>query len=274
MEKNIKIILLVIVITISFYFSYKSWNKNEEIKVDDILYVENTEELIVANSFETKILTPSDDFVKIDIKYPFFMKADKDFNFKIENFIKEQMVNHTIISRENWKARLDTQIEGDNIGTSPKNDEEKFTFYSDFKIIQSNGTYISFVLKYGGFSGGAHGYENNTSFNYDIKNNKIIELKDFFVNSPDYLNYISTESRNILKKEFTQVSEEDKENSSEVAIKEYIDNMVSSIDIGTEPKDENFSTFTFQDDKITIYFAQYQVGPYVIGSPEVQIDIK
>lgn len=274
MKKNIKIILLIIVIIISFYFTYKNWAKKEEIKIDSIPYVENIEELIVANSFETKILTPSDDFVKIDIKYPFFMKANKDFNLKIEDFIKEQMVNHTIISRENWKARFDTQVEGDNIGISPKNDEEKFTFYSDFKIIQSNGTYISFVLKYGGFSGGAHGYENNTSFNYDIKNNKIIELKDLFVNNPDYLNYISTESRNILKKEFAQVSEEDKENSSEVAIKEYIDNIVSSIDIGTEPKDENFSTFTFVGNKITIYFGQYQVGPYSIGSPEVQIDIK
>jgi hypothetical protein len=41
---------------------------------------------------------------------------------------------------------------------------------------------------------------------------------------------------------------------------------------GTDPKDENFSVFTFDDKKINIYFAEYQVGPYVIGTPVVVFD--
>ena len=50
--------------------------------------------------------------------------------------------------------------------------------------------------------------------------------------------------------------------------------MVSMIESGTEPKEENFSVFTFTPDKVKIYFAQYQVGPYVIGMPEVEVNRK
>jgi len=47
------------------------------------------------------------------------------------------------------------------------------------------------------------------------------------------------------------------------------------INSGTEPKEENFSVFTFtRDRKVKIYFAQYQVGPYAIGMPEVEVDRK
>ena len=265
MKKNIKIALLIlIIIALSFLF-YKNWIIKK--LQPPILVIEKFNNF---NSFETKVLNPVDDYVKFDVKYPYFLNADKDFNLKIENLVKDKMGDHKKASMEYWQARFDTQTKGENIPKVPS-DEDKMNFFSDFTVVQSNSDYISFILKYGGFSGGAHGYEDNISFNYDVINKKNIELKDLFSNNPQYLNVLSTKSREYLKEQFATVSEEDKNNSSPEALKEYVDNMVSMINSGTEPKEENFNTFTFTEDKIKIYFAQYQVGPYVIGSPEVEI---
>lgn len=259
------IVLLVALIIIGVIF------KDPKTKVGEKINPSSLGELVMADSFETKVLARNDDYVKFDVKYPYFKNINNDFNLKIEDLVKSQMDNHENASRDNWQARFDTQTKGDNIEKVPT-DEEKFSFFSDFEIIQSNSSYISFVLKYGGFSGGAHGYENYVSFNYDIKNQKLIELKDLFHNNPQYLNYLSEKSREYLKGEFATVSEEDKQNSSPEAIQEYVDNIISMIEAGTEPTEENFSVFTFTDDKVKIYFAQYQVGPYTIGMPEVELD--
>jgi len=275
MKKNLLIIFWIIVIFTSFYFIYKNWNKKDEVKMNIIEQSTIQDgELVVNSSYETKVLNPSNAYVKFEVKYPSFKNASPDFNSQIETLIKTQMDDHVKISEENWQARYDTQGEGENIPRVPVKDEDKFSFFSDFVIVQSNPIYISFVLKYGGFSGGAHGYENIISFNYDVKNQKVITLKDLFVNNSQYLNTLSLKSREYLNKQFATVSEEDKKNSTPEAIKEYIDNIISTIEEGTMPIEENFSIFTFTGDKIKIYFSQYQVGPYSMGMPEVEIDRK
>lgn len=276
MKKNLTIIFLVIAILISLYFLFKKFSQNEEITFNNqsepVLI--NEEEMVMPGSFETKVLNPNNAYVKFDVEYPYFLKADENFNVSIENLIKKQMDDHMVMSQENWKARYDTQIEGDNIPITPNKEEDKFSFFSDFEIVQSNSTYISFVLKYGGFSGGAHGYENIVSYNYDVKNQKIISLKELYPNDQNYLKNLSAQSRIYLKKQYATTSEEDKKNSDPEALKEYVNNVVSMIEDGTEPKEENFSVFTFTPDKVKIYFGQYQVGPYAIGMPEIEIDRK
>ncbi len=274
MNKNLKIVLLTTIILVSFFLFYQNWKIYKETEIYDEQSVVLTEEIVMPSTFETKVLNITNPYAKYDIKYPYFKNADNDFNLNIENLIKTQIEDHKIISGENWQARFNTQLEGENIPVSPVTEEEKFSFISDFIIIQSNSNYISFILKFGGFSGGAHGYEKNVSFNYDIKNQKIIELKDLFKNNPEYLITLSDASREYLKNQLATVTEEDRESSSEEAIKEYVDNIVGMIEIGTEPIIENFSIFTFTPDKIKIYFAQYQVGPYSIGMPEFEINRK
>lgn len=276
MKKNATVLSLIIVILVSSFLVYKNWKLKTDVILETTKQIKDVvvEGFVVPGSFETKVLNPTNAYVIIDVKYPSFKKAGDDFNLKVENLIKSQMEDHIKISQENWQARYDTQVKGDNIPKVPSKNDDKFSFFSDFTVVQSNSTYISFVLKYGGFSGGAHGYENNVSFNYDVKNHKAIELKDLFLNDSQYLNYLSTKTRESLKKEFATVSEQEKKDSSSQAIKEYVASIISMIDVGTEPKEENFSVFTFTTYKIKIYFAQYQVGAYVIGMPEVEVDRK
>lgn len=274
MKKKTILILLIIVILISIFFLYKNKNSRKEVETDTQPSVVLSEDIVLPNSFKTKILNPDDPYVKFDVKYPYFKNASKEFNLRIENLIKDKMDEDSKTSKDNWLSRFKTQVAGDNIPEIPTSEKDKLSFFSDFTIIQSNSTYISFILKYGGFSGGAHGYENNVSFNYSVKNKKDIELKDLFPNNPEYLTFLSTKSREYLKNKFAVVTEEDKKDSDRDALKEYLDNMNSMIDSGTEPVVENFSIFTFTPDKIKIYFEQYQVGPYVIGMPEIEIDRK
>jgi hypothetical protein len=275
MKKNPTTIILVIIILVLVpYIVYKNWKPKEEIKVEN--KIEDTvknEEMIVKDSYQTKTLNPTDAYMKFDIKYPYFKNASADFNKSIEKLLKDAIVADSQSSKENWQARYDTQVKGDDIPKVPVS-EDKFAFYSSYKVIQSNSNYISVVLNYGAFTGGAHGYENNVTFNYDVKNQKNIELKDLFPNDPNYLTYLSKKSREVLKKTYATITEEDKKNSDAEALEQSISWILESIETGTEPKEENFTAFTFTKDKVKIYFGQYQVGPYAIGSPEVEINIK
>lgn len=273
MKKNLIIIVLLIIALVAIGLIFRNLKINNEVSKNEEPAI-TIEDIVVAGSFETKILNPDDSYVTFDVKYPSFINADDSFNASIENLVKSKMNEHKKTSEEYWQARLDTQLEGENFPNIP-NGDDKLSFFSDFEIVQSNSNYISFVLKYGGFSGGAHGYEDNISFNYDVKNQKIIGLRDLFPGDPKYLTTISTKSREYLKKKFATVSEEDKKDfENEEAIKEYENNMMDNINLGTEPKEESFSVFTFTPNKVKIYFAQYQVGPYVIGMPKVEVDRK
>jgi hypothetical protein len=267
-----KTIIVILVILVSVFFIYQNFKNKEEIKTIN----ENQQEvansrLVLADMFQEKVLNIEDEYVKFDVKYPYFNNASDEFNSKIENLLKKSIEESKISSKENWQARFNTQAKGDNIPEVPVMGG-KFSYFSDYKIVQSNTDYISVLLIYGGFDGGAHGYENIFSYNYDVKNKKTIELKDLFNNDTSYLNKLSTSSRELLKKKYAVVTEEEKKNSSPEALKEYVDNSMAMIESGTEPKLENFSVFTFTPDKVKIHFGQYQVGPYVIGMPEVEID--
>lgn len=266
--KKYLIPLFVIILIIVFSLIVKKQTKTE-------IYVnenqsekktpENTEN-IVSESYEIKkIETKNNSYTNIDISYPYFKQADQVFNSKVEDFIKNRIENHKVTSEENWKTRYQNQTEGYSIPLIPE-EENKFYLHSNFEIIQSNPNYISFILTIDSYEGGAHGYVVNVPFNYDIKNKKEILLGDIFSEKIDFLKYLSDESRNYLKGEYITSSEGYKNS--------YEKSLLEMIEVGTEPKEENFEIFTFTKDKIKIYFAQYQVGPYVIGMPVFEINRK
>jgi hypothetical protein len=271
---KIKILLLIVLALILLATIFLPKNKEKDINNEEVQVVQKEDErLIIPESYQVKTLNKKDDYLTFDVKYPVFKYVDDQFNQKIVNLLEIEIENQKKYAEENWLIRYETQLPGDGISKITK-DNDKWPFYSDFTIVQSNESFISFVLTYGGFTGGAHGYENKISFNYDLKNNKEIKLKDIFSDKFDYLKYLSDESRKELKKQFAVLSEEDKANSSPEAVQEYIDNMISMIEEGTLQEEDNFDIFTFTQNKIKIYFAQYQVGPYVIGMPEVEFDRK
>ena len=279
MYKKLIIIIGLLVILFVLGIAFRTPSTENVVDNSNVMNNDNTSSttnqdanLVVSDSYETKTMDIADDYVKFSVKYPSFKLANADFNSQIENLLKAKIEDHKKASKEYWQARYDTQAKGDNFPKIPATEADKLYFTSDFTVVQSNDSYISFVLNISGFSGGAHGYATDYPFNYDVKNQKPVTLADLFPNDPKYLNYLSATSRIFLKTKFTSDTQNNQnDNSDPKAMQEYVNNMISMIDSGTEPKEENFSVFTFTPDKIKIYFAQYQVGPYSNGMPEVEM---
>jgi hypothetical protein len=104
------------------------------------------------------------------------------------------------------------------------------------------------------FTGGAHGGTLLTSFTYDDAGNSLA-LANLFAPNTDYLTRVANAATPLLQK---KLQDEDTF-------------VLEMFDPGVQPTEENYKTFTVSDEGITVVFQQYQVGPYVIGSPEVTI---
>ena len=209
--------------------------------------------LVVDKSLVTDInYTIPTKYTTFDVFYPQFKNASSLFNEKIEDLVMGEIANHSKISEENWKGRYNTRAPGEKISEFPPNDE-KYSLSISWVPIQLNKNFISGLLVFSGYVGGAHGYENVISLNYNVKNQKKITLADLFPDDPQYLKTISEFARKDLRLQFGKNVEED------------------MLLAGTTPEQINFNVFTFTDDKITFYFNQYQVAPYAMGQSSVSM---
>jgi hypothetical protein len=264
----IKAIIIVILFGVSLLLLWRDRvNRpvvNEPIKVEE-------------STVLTKTIKESTDYTDIDAQIPQFANASSAFNKKIEQNIRERIAEHKTETAENWQARFDTQEPGGDLPKTPVNADRMY-FNATFDAPeQNNSQYISILVRFAGYTGGAHGYEDIVAYNYDVKNKREITLADLFKNSPNYLNQISEICRNILIKRFTDgfvpsFEEGLKADKERVAyVKESIEPMVYD---GTDPKNaDNFANFTFTADKLIIHFGQYQVAPYVVGLQDVEMPL-
>jgi Protein of unknown function (DUF3298)/Deacetylase PdaC len=104
-------------------------------------------------------------------------------------------------------------------------------------------------------AGAAHPISIAYGVTYDLVGNRKLALADLFMKNSSYLQTISDYSIASLKDTF----------------KEEGDSLDSSIEEGASPKQENFEAFIVTPTGLDIIFNPYQVGPYVIGAPEVTI---
>lgn len=214
------------------------------------------------SKMELKSIDESTPLYKADIIYPYFKNADKSFNDLIENTAKVSWDEFKQMTTENWQALKDTAFADQKVGDNP---EQPFQFDLSCDIIQQTDKYISLVMRFGGYpGGGAHGYQNVITFNYDVANKKIMGLGDLFASNPDYLKTLSEYSRKQLINKLSQDSKD----------KDYLNNIKSMVEMGTQPLPENFKNFTISKDNIlTIYFGQYQVAPYASGEQKVEMNL-
>jgi hypothetical protein len=190
-------------------------------------------------------------------EYPQFSEASDAFNGGIREFIRAQMIAHATESEENWKSRVATARPGEDTPEFPA-EGQTLDFSVRWTPEQVNDRYISFVMRYGGYTGGAHGYEDIRTFNYDVAGRRELALADLFPNGSDYLTTIS---------EFSRVKLRDR--LLEAGGTELVDASSAMLEMGTQPIEENFANFTFNDSQIVFYFGQYQVAPYAAGEQTV-----
>jgi hypothetical protein len=119
------------------------------------------------------------------------------------------------------------------------------------------------LVQYDEFSGGAHGSEDSVSFNYDMKAHRMMTIADLFPGNPGYLDKLSQTAVEALIADRKNATGESTVSDFEL----------KWIGEGAGPKAENFDVFTTHENRLTIYFGQYQVGPYAIGMPRIDIPL-
>ena len=109
--------------------------------------------------------------------------------------------------------------------------------------------YISTIMELNHYTLGAHGSSVYKSINFDIINNKFVNLS-----------------------ELCDISDKNKLDKFNGLLEKYFVNKDSCF--SEKPKiDKDFNTFTIQEDSIAIYFAPYELGAYACGSAEILIPI-
>lgn len=133
-----------------------------------------------------------------------------------------------------------------------------YTYDADYTKYAS-GEYISYLYSAYDFTCGAHGSSFDTGLVYDKKTGKKIQSLDDVYKEGIY-QYLSTYARSklpsILRAEGIEVAD-----------------IQDMFDEGTTPNKENFQTFYFSGNTLYIQFGQYSIGPYVIGSHTLPVQL-
>jgi hypothetical protein len=217
--------------------------------IGGILYFSKNKTLDVINlpsreiSTKTLEISPlivehaSSTYAEIYLSYP---KSSTNNLSEVFNFIqntKNDFWNQ--YGNLNVTEAKDLQIREDN----------QYQLYVDTRVATSTKT-ISYLISVYQYTGGAHGMTNVTTFNYDSKG-KILAPLDVF--TPNYLEVLAPMARKYFYDtmgDYTQPT---------------------AIDSGTEPTNENYSSWYLTDLNVVFIFEEYQVGPYVLGIQEYPI---
>ncbi|MEN9342340.1 MAG: hypothetical protein RIQ54_596 [Candidatus Parcubacteria bacterium] len=207
------------------------------------------------------------DYGVVDAFYPQFPSLPASVNTAISSVIRTAANEHLQHAQEYWRARIATASPTDNISSTPA-DPNQFQFYADWVPEYISPDLISITLRYGGFSGGAHGYEDIFTLTYDVRRGRMVSLSDLFPNDPAYLTFLSRFAREqLLPRLMTAYGLSD--STSDVQRQSITDAVVPSLERGTEPESDNFSYFAIRRNGIVWYFPRYQVAAYAAGEQHI-----
>ncbi|MCE1252929.1 MAG: DUF3298 and DUF4163 domain-containing protein [Anaerolineae bacterium] len=190
-----------------------------------------------AKTLQDKSESPAYD---LDVTYP-YMQGDgaqvDPFNQAIEKFI-----NTSVSSFKNDMAQG---------GDVPVTDSRS-SYQVQYTTPLVSGRVVSVLFQtYFYYAGAAHPNSFYTSFNYDLKEHRMLELKDLFMPGSDYLGAISSYSNTVL--------------SSLLGDAFFAE--------GAQAKEENYKTWNLELDGLLFTFDPYQVGPYAAGAQKVNIPV-
>lgn len=179
--------------------------------------------------------------VVINVNYP-LMKNNYDnikqqkFNQYISEIIKKEI--------DNFKNMIDT-----NFLLYP---EMRYDFSIGYSVLFQENYFVSILFNTYAYTGGAHGIPYVFNINYDLNTDEDVSLLDVF--KGNFLDIFSNYSRSYLIEQGLEDDEWLREGTS-------------------SDKLENFSAWGLNGKEIIVTFQAYQVGPYVIGMPQVLIPL-
>lgn len=196
-------------------------------------------------SIGEKFINKNLNYLKEDIKLPQFIGGNDE---KKINLINNE-ISKDILPKVKESEKTSEEYFG-GIG------QEKPTFpyeiYSRYIVTEDNNKLFSLYNDYYEYLGGAHGMTTRTSYTVDKNKERIVSLKDLFVEGYNYESIINNE----IKKEISKNPQNYFESG----------NVFKGIN-------ENQS-FYIRDGNLVIYYQLYDIAPYVFGFPEFTVPLK
>lgn len=187
--------------------------------------------------------------ITLDVSYPTMTLRDRaDVETQANKTVKA-FVDGIVEEFKNSENGMDMNGIAENL-------ESTFAMTWEPMIVTSK--LISLRFDYSAYSAGA-AHPNNMSrvLNYDLANGRILETRDLFTAPNEALSFLSVASRKVLKKEMSDISEEE---------------WNTQVVLGTEPTRENFREVALTKEGLVVIFNPYQVAPYARGTQDILIN--
>lgn len=211
-----------------------------EIFKNKIKIIETDE--IVAN-VDTQTITKNNKYINSVINIPIIMTSNKDIDYSINEKIRNDIMQFYDVS----------QKEAESYFQGMPDEQNKFVANVDFEVKKNSDDMLSIMVKYYKYSGGAHGYYEDITYNIDIKSGKILVLNDLFKEKSNYKKVIDNE----IRKQIEDLGKKDPETKGVYQFEGIKDTQ----------------KFYIQDNNLIIYFDLYEIAPYAAGIPEYLINI-
>jgi hypothetical protein len=192
-----------------------------------------------------KSIAESTDFYTIAVVYPEFMgfpsSEAQALNEKIRAFVDDQITIFT---------------EDATVPSASEIDKSSLSIEHTVHTLTPNLISIEFKNSYY-ISGSAHPGGYTLVFNYLPQSGIFIELRDIFTG--EYLEVLSERAREYL--------------DTEIKVRGNPTYDVAWFRRGTDTASENFQTFVITPTSLVVFFDEYQIGPYALGSYKMEIPL-
>ncbi|WP_107572288.1 DUF3298 and DUF4163 domain-containing protein [Clostridioides difficile] len=204
----------------------------------------NSKQTLSVSTIGSKTIVKNDEYLESTINMPVITNSNKIVERSTNDKIKNDIFEFYNKSYEEAKQYLK-----DN-----PDEKNKFVANVDFELKKNTDSALSIKVRYYTYSGGAHGFYQDTAYNVDMRTGKFLELMDLFKDNTKYKEVIDEE----IKRQIAELEKKDEENIGIYNFKGIKENQ----------------NFYLQDDNLVIYFDLYDITPYAAGIPEFSINKK
>lgn len=200
---------------------------------------EQTPSVLTAVPMQTEKKTEK--YYSIDLEYPQSSATSLPEVYEYVRQVKSEFTQSI--------PKTDAEAEFQNVSATGGESAYQMKIHT---TVYTSPTTITYKLETYRYTGGAHGGTFVATFTYDAQG-KFLDLNDILL-APDALGTLSSKARSYFYAKLGASGNKE------------------TVDMGTEAKIDNFSSWYITNGGITFVFQQYQIGPYVLGLQEFPLN--
>jgi len=185
-------------------------------------------------------------YFSIDLQYPLFNSADNSKNTGLDLLNKRMAAFLDTAANYYWG----TDADGARKVIDETGAHGKYELLNRYEALSKEVNLISVKFETYSYALGAHGFTAITTFNFDVKNSKFLELTDFI-----------------------SINTAEEQNTLNALLVKYLENPQQCFD--KEPSvGKEFENFGVTMENMIFYFEAYELGAYYCGAAAIKIPIK